>query len=145
MRPKCQIVLIGSGGKINMLHGNSLVKFVTVCNKNKQSPMFQGMTQRILLIPVRNLCLEGHQYQQAVQWLGWQGSYRKLELLERLKGAYQGRFCILLVAYSALSAFLSFLQHSVQILSTSWRPVCTQLLICSNSYVILYVILFYPI
>ena len=74
MRQKCQIVVIGGGGKINMLHGNSLVKFATLCNKNQQRPMFQRMTQRIFLIPVRNLCLEGHQYRQAVQWLGWQGS-----------------------------------------------------------------------
>lgn len=105
-----------------MLHVNSLVKFVTLCNENQQRPMFQGMAQRILLIRVRNLCLEGHQYQWlvcSVQFSGWDGRGLKARTPETTQRCLSGETCILLVPYSALSAVLSFLQHSVQILSTA--------------------------
>lgn len=129
-----------------MLHGNSLVKLVTVCNKNKQRPMFQGMTQRILLIPVRNLCLEGHQYQQAVQWLGWQGaenqnSWKDSKVLIRadLHSACNlfCSFCFSLISSAFSSNSFHFMKTSLHSTTYLLKFLCYSICYSILSYIIL--------
>ena len=129
-------------GKMNMLHGNSLVKFVTFCNKNQQRPMFQGMTQRILLYTSEKFVLRGTSISSSSSVVGMAGGW-KLELPKRLKGAYQVRFAFYLYLILPFLLFSCF--FSIQFKSFPFHEDQSVLNYLSTWIPMLFYMLFYSI
>ena len=126
--------------KIKMLIEMGLLNLI-LCKKNHQRTVFQGKAQRILLIPVRNVWLGTSgstrsavvgMVRRAEIWNSWNDQRCLWDKQPELRGDLNCAFTL----YCPFASSPSFLQHSFQVLSTSWRLVCIQLLIICNSCVI---------